>query len=99
MKKEDIQNDILTLIREFLETLEDGGEIEVTESTRLLGDDGILDSMGLVEIVLDLESDYRDQGHEISLTDEKAMSQKRSPFRSASVLADYILEQIEQAND
>lgn len=98
MTKEEILNDILSLIRDYLETLEEEVTTEVDESTPLLGDEGLLDSMGLVEIVLDLETDYRDRGHEITLTDEKAMSRRNSPFRSASVLADFIFEQMGDGN-
>jgi acyl carrier protein len=69
-------------------------ELEVSnmdEDTRLFGSRGLLDSLGLVSVVLDVEQQINDQlNTSISIADERAMSQSRSPFRSVGSLADYI---------
>ena len=57
-----------------------------------------MDSMGLVNVVIDIESFFHAQGHKIALTSERAMSRKSSPFRSVSTLADFIVELIEEAS-
>jgi len=63
------------------------------EQTRLFGDGAVLDSMGLVTLIADLEEDiYRECGSLVTLADEKAMSRLTSPFRRVNLLADYILE-------
>ena len=59
--------------------------------TVLFWKDGILDSLELVKLISDLEENiYRKFGKQITLADEKAMSQRISPFRTVRSLADYI---------
>jgi len=59
--------------------------------TRLYGRNGHLDSLALVNLLADVEQRVADDlGKNIVLADERAMSQKRSPFASAGTLADYI---------
>lgn len=62
------------------------------ETTPLYGGkDGTLDSLALVNLIVDLEEKIEDHfGKEILLADEKAMSQRRSPFRSVKTLCNYI---------
>ena len=61
----------------------------VTPETRLFGEN--LDSMGIVFLVTDLETAISDEFDiNLTLADERAMSQKTSPFRSIKTLAKYI---------
>lgn len=63
--------------------------------TVLFGRDGLLDSVALVSFILDLEEAIRAAcGVSITLADERAMSQSRSPFRRVSSLADYAAQLI-----
>jgi acyl carrier protein len=51
----------------------------------------VLDSLGLVRVIAELEDEIYDHTNKsITLADEKAMSQKASPFRSVASLSDYI---------
>jgi acyl carrier protein len=69
----------------------------IDETTSLFGADGLLDSIGLVSVVLDIEQQVNDRlGISISIADDRAMSQKRSPFRTVGRLADYVLTLIEE---
>lgn len=67
--------------------------VEVNEQTPLFGSDSVLDSMGLVHVIVDIESRLRSNNFDVSLISEQAMSQRNSPFRSISTLADFILTQ------
>ena len=59
----------------------------------LFGKDSELDSIDFVTVIVDVEYQLGKQyGVNISLTSEKAMSQKNSPFRTVDTLADYIVE-------
>ncbi len=59
--------------------------------TVLLGAGGAVDSLGLVRLVMAVERRVEDDlGVPVSLTDEKAMSQRTSPFRTTGTLAEYI---------
>ncbi|NJN18051.1 MAG: acyl carrier protein [Oscillochloris sp.] len=64
---------------------------DLGEATRLLGKEATLDSLGLVTLIVDLEARIEDR-FDIALTlaDERAMSQQRSPFRTIGALTDYI---------
>ena len=68
-------------------------KIKLVESTEtvLMGSDGKLDSLGLVSLLVTIEQNIEDE-FDVSfiIADERAMSQKRSPFRTIGTLADYI---------
>ncbi len=68
---------------------------DITEETRLIGRDSVLDSMGLVNLIVEIEQRLEDE-FDISLVlaDDRAMSQKNSPFRSVQSLSDYIYQLI-----
>ena len=74
----------------------------VEPSTRLIGPSAVLDSLGLVTLITDVEQRLEEE-YDIALTlaDDRAVSQRNSPFRSVQSLADYIALLIEeqQAND
>lgn len=90
MDRQDLVQQIIQAVQDFLMP-DDTESVAVSEETRLLGANGVLDSLGLVSLVLDLEQQINDTlGTTIALADERAMSQTRSPFRSVSSLADYI---------
>jgi hypothetical protein len=62
----------------------------VGPETPLFGAEGILDSMGLVNVVILAEQYISDQhGASITLADRRALSQSRSPFRTVDSLAAY----------
>jgi len=66
-------------------------EDELSVKTRLFGDDGILDSIGIVMLLTELEEALEDElSLEITLADDRAMSQKTSPFRNVGTLIQYI---------
>jgi acyl carrier protein len=61
--------------------------------TRLFGENAVLDSIGLVTLIADLEEDIRiATGKMVTLADEKAMSRLTSPFRRVDLLAEYVVE-------
>jgi acyl carrier protein len=81
----------------ILKTLRDVGEqggMPLPETldadTPLFGRHGLLDSMGLVTLVVAVEQAIEDElGLSVSLADERALSQRTSPYRTVGTLADY----------
>lgn len=68
-----------------------GDRLDLREETYLLGRQSKLDSLSLVTLIVDIEQRlYNQLAMEVSLTDEKAMSQQRSPFLDVRSLTDYI---------
>ena len=51
----------------------------------IFGPDSPLDSLGLVGLLLDIEEGLQAIGCDVVLSDERAVSQKRSPFRNVQV--------------
>ena len=63
------------------------------EGTRLFGRNGLLDSLTLVSVVLDVEQEVNERyGLSLSMADERSVSQERSQFRTVASLADYVLK-------
>lgn len=63
-------------------------ESPVNERTPLIGRNGVLDSMSLVEICLALEDKADELGFEFDWTSDSTLSQSRSMFRTVASLAD-----------
>jgi acyl carrier protein len=85
-----ISNIVISKINEFVEE-NDINTDAITVNSRLFGGNGILDSIGIVMLVTELEEVIDDElDVEIVLADERAMSQKTSPFRSVDTLIKYI---------
>ncbi len=67
----------------------------VTEESALIGQGALLDSLGLVTLIVDVEQKIADDlGASVTLADERAMSATSSPFRTVSSLADHALARI-----
>ncbi len=59
-------------------------------TTRLVGADSVLDSLGLVTLIVDIEDRLRSHhGISVTLADDRAMSRTKSPFRTVQSLAEY----------
>jgi acyl carrier protein len=98
MTRDELITLILNAIREFTE-LPDAEFDTLDETTRLIGENHILDSLGLVSVLMDVEQQVNEQlDVEIMIADERAMSQQRSPFRSVESLADYVLMLLHEQN-
>jgi acyl carrier protein len=66
-------------------------QLVITPETILVGEHGKLDSLGFVSFIFALEQKIEQElGVTITLVDERAMSQKDSPFETIGKLADYI---------
>lgn len=69
-------------------------QVDITKDTALIGSNKIMDSMGLVNNIVDIETAFLDEDVEISLTSEAAMSGRISPFRSVGSLCNFIARQL-----
>jgi acyl carrier protein len=78
MSKEEIKKIIFSLLP--------GADI----NSSLIGGDSILDSLGLVSFIVDLEAELFNKGLHITIVTDKAMSLSSSPFRTINTLIDFI---------
>jgi acyl carrier protein len=90
-QNQEIVDLIARIANEFNEQLEFKIAVERGRDAPLYGRDGVLDSLGLVSFVVAVEQAIGGElGLTLTLADEKAMSQKHSPFRTIGALADYV---------
>ncbi len=92
MDKKQINEIVISTIKNYCE--ENDIQIVLTKDTPLIGSARILDSMGLVNTIVDIETAFLDEDVEISLTSEAAMSGRISPFRSVGSLCNFIARQL-----
>jgi acyl carrier protein len=65
-------------------------QLEVSPTAQIYGPGSRLDSLGLVALLIDIEDAFQDAGFAVTLSDARAMSQSRSPFRDVPSLVAYI---------
>ena len=95
--QEKIEKIIIEVLNEMNEELENENLNNPTSETKLYGGSGVLDSLALVSLITDLEERISDEFEkDIILADEKAMSQRTSPFRSVETLTNYIQKLLEE---
>lgn len=67
--------------------------ISVTPETCLFGEAAVIDSLALVSVIVDVETEASTAlGRPVSLTDDRAISQDVSPFTTPQTLADYLVK-------
>ena len=95
-----MRNELVILVKDLTkEILEGEGRSSPprVEETRLFGKEGILDSMGVVSLVVALEQAIEDRyERSVALADERALSQTKGPYRTIGALADYASTVLEQ---
>lgn len=87
--------DVVAVITRTLADLEEQGVVdtggaEIDADAALFGEFGLLDSVGLVSLVVAVEQAIEDElGVQVGLADERALSQRVSPYRTIGTLAEY----------
>ncbi|WP_035061646.1 hypothetical protein [Andreprevotia chitinilytica] len=94
-----MENQVFSLIMKTLEAInaERDNPIDTSAGLQLAlyGTNGVFDSMGLVNFLSTLEEEIEDEmDQSVSLTSEKAVSRKISPFSSVAALIDFIHEEL-----
>ncbi len=82
---------IYEAVDEANQVAEDGARLDKSPETVLFGRASKLDSLGLVTLIVGIEQKIHENFNaDITIADEKAFSQKNSPFRTIGTLAEYI---------
>ena len=88
------KNEIVEIIFAGIEeiNLQNGISIPKDINAKLYCNNISLDSLGLVNLIVNVEEKINSEyDTSIVIADEKAMSQKNSPFKSIDTLAEYIM--------
>lgn len=73
------------------------GELPLSEDTKLIGREAMLDSLGFVTLIIDIEQRILNElGIDLVITNERAMSLEHSPFLTVGTLVDYTTSLIEE---
>ena len=94
MTNGDIEDAVLHAMRQANLARPPDAQLTVAPDAVLYGAGSALDSLGLVSLLIDIEDALHDRGIDIMLSDERAMSQRRSPFRSVPALVSFICETV-----
>jgi len=88
-RKEQIQRIVCACLSDALEEFD--AKPDISEETIIYGPESPLDSTAVVSLIVDIEMRLEEEmGFSISLTDESAMSQEKSPFRSVKNMVGYL---------
>jgi acyl carrier protein len=91
----EIQSLVIESVRLLATDFEIAALAEAKEDSLLYGEGGPLDSMALVNLIADIEDAVAEKyGVTVTLADERALSAKRSPFRSVADLSQAIMERL-----
>ena len=85
-----IQDIVLNAMRNANLARAENEQLVVAPTAPLFGPDSPLDSLGLLSLLLDVEEELHSAGFPVMLSDDRAMSQRRSPFRTVASLVEYI---------
>jgi len=93
----EIQSLVIESVRMLAKDFEIEALAEAKEDSLLYGEGGPLDSMALVNLIADVEDAVAEKyGATVTLADERALSAKRSPFRSVKDLTEAIMERMSE---
>jgi len=98
--EEQVSRLVFDTLEQINEQLPSEKQVPNERETILLGKNGNLDSLGLVNLIVAVEERVEDElGTTITLADEKAMSQDVSPFKSLDTLINYITKLLQESSD
>ena len=99
MEKQAIIADMLEILQGTLDShvLDQGGDaVRATPELILIGESAAVSSMALVSFIADVESTLMEKYDlQVTLVSERALSRKKSPFRSVDALSDYVIELVQ----
>jgi acyl carrier protein len=91
MNFDEVMKVVLESVAELNLQLDASQQLELTPDTQLFGRGSRLDSLGLVNLIVLVEEKAADTfGKSVTIADERAMSQKSSPFRTVRTLSEYL---------
>jgi len=82
---------VLAALAEHNASLPDDERVSSALDTRLVGERGVLDSVALVGLIVLIEERVqRELGLALTVADDRAFSQEKSPFRTLGALCEYV---------
>lgn len=96
MNRSNVREHILEALKELNQQLPPEEQFPVWPDTQLAGPEGLLDSLGLVNLIVLVEERISSEsGVEITLSDDRTLLQQDSLFQNVETLTDYVMNLIE----
>jgi acyl carrier protein len=87
----EIQELVGNSLAAILEGQQDVSPEDIGLGTALIGPEALVDSIGLVTVIVEVEDRLQmEHGISVTIADEKAMSEARSPFLTVGSLVEYV---------
>ena len=97
MNLDDVMKTVLAAVEELNLQLDESQQLALSPDTQLFGRGSKLDSLGLVNLIVLVEEKAADTfGKSVTIADERAMSQKSSPFRTIRTLSEYLFDLLKE---
>lgn len=90
LDRDAVERLVLDAMRAANQARDPSTQLKVAPGAPVFGQGSSLDSLGLVALLLDIEEALQTAGRQVLLSDERAVSQKRSPFRNVDSVVAYI---------
>jgi acyl carrier protein len=91
-RKDEVLAIIYAAMESLNEEVSDDEKIPLQPDTKLFGAEATIDSLSLVSVIVDVESQASEVlGFPVVLTDDRAIGQEVSPFTDPEALSNYIL--------
>ena len=91
---DEVQEFIVATLERMRTEGEIGGQEVLGDVTALVGEQAVIDSRGLVELLIALEEFAEDHGGQFDWADDAAMSATKSPLRTVRTLAEFVASQV-----
>ncbi len=92
MKEAKVRQIVFDAIGEINQQLPKDKRVEKSLGAGLFGDTGSIDSLGLINLIVETEQKIENEfGVELTLTDQEMMSHQKSPFQTVGSFVNYIL--------
>jgi acyl carrier protein len=89
---------VVASLKEVFEQVGTPPPERIGEDTVLVGNDAVLDSLGVVQLIVEVEQRVESaHGISVTLANDKAMSARNSPFRTVGVLAAHVIATAQEA--
>jgi len=89
--KEKYKKIINNALKAINEERDEGDQFIIESGLEIFGPNGMLDSLELVSLIVDIEERFADElDIIISLSDDKAMTQDNPPYSSVEIMLSYI---------
>ncbi len=82
---------IIEAVSEYIDQIDSDQSTALSPETRLFGANSVLDSLGLVSVLVAVEEKVLDEfDRDLCVSDDRALSQPESPYRTVDSLRRYV---------